>query len=237
MYLSRLILNARDRAVRHDLADCQALHRRLLAAFPVIENAGPMARAHFGVLYRVDESVTGAVQVLLQSRESPDWSSLPASYLVTAHGELQNPATKSIDDFYEALTNGLALRFRLRANPTRKIDTRSGSDGHRRNGKRVELRGEERWLEWLRRKGEQHGFAVRESRVRPDVPDVQAIEGDKAVGWRSGTDGRQRVTLASVVFNGRLLITDAARFRHALEAGVGSGKAYGFGLLSVARVG
>jgi CRISPR system Cascade subunit CasE len=37
-----------------------------------------------------------------------------------------------------------------------------------------------------------------------------------------------------VVFEGRLRVTDAEAFRRALAAGIGSGKAFGFGLLSVA---
>jgi CRISPR system Cascade subunit CasE len=39
-----------------------------------------------------------------------------------------------------------------------------------------------------------------------------------------------------VLFNGTLAVTDPERFRAALATGIGSGKAYGFGLLSVARL-
>ena len=37
------------------------------------------------------------------------------------------------------------------------------------------------------------------------------------------------------MFDGRLVVTDAALFRQTLVQGIGSGKAFGFGLLSVAR--
>jgi CRISPR system Cascade subunit CasE len=184
----------------------------------------------------MDEHVTGPTQVLVQSREQPDWSALPEGYLLDGRGDLQNPACKSVDGFYAALDAGMLLRFRLRANPTRKIDTKSSPDGKRRNGKRVELRGEQNWLGWLARKGEQHGFALRESRVRPGVPDVQVIDQGKLQGRRSGDEGAARMTLAAVLFNGCLVVTDAERFRAALAEGIGSGKAYGFGLLSVARL-
>ena len=43
-----------------------------------------------------------------------------------------------------------------------------------------------------------------------------------------------RLTFASVLFEGVLEVTDAERFRQALEQGIGSAKAYGFGLLSIA---
>ena len=84
----------------------------------------------------------------MQSQVRPEWA-LPKGYLVEEHGELENPACKPVDDFYAALTEGMTLRFRLRANPTRRIETKSGTDGQRRNGKRVELRGEEQWLALL----------------------------------------------------------------------------------------
>ncbi|MER3437012.1 MAG: type I-E CRISPR-associated protein Cas6/Cse3/CasE, partial [Chloroflexota bacterium] len=34
LYLSRLILNPRNREVRRDLADCQRLHQRIMTGFP-----------------------------------------------------------------------------------------------------------------------------------------------------------------------------------------------------------
>jgi len=39
-----------------------------------------------------------------------------------------------------------------------------------------------------------------------------------------------------VLFEGHLLVTDADRLRETLRAGIGSGKAFGFGLLSVMPV-
>ena len=53
LFLSRLTINARSRNVRRDLADCQGLHRTLLAAFPQAPR-GASAREHFAVLHRVD---------------------------------------------------------------------------------------------------------------------------------------------------------------------------------------
>ena len=44
-----------------------------------------------------------------------------------------------------------------------------------------------------------------------------------------------RLTFASVLFDGELVVTDAELFRTALASGVGTSKAYGFGLLSIAR--
>jgi CRISPR system Cascade subunit CasE len=237
MYLSRLILNERNRDARRDLADCQKLHRTVMAAFPQAP-AGHDAREHFGVLHRLDAGRDGHPVLLVQSRAAPDWSRLPAGYLLDSGGQPANPACKSIDGGLDALQPGRELLFRVRANPTRKINTRSGPDGRRSNGTRVELHGEQEWLTWLERKAGQSGFRLLSVRASPAVPDTRVAGLDRITGSRpvANGNGRQRLTFFSVLFEGRLSIADAKLFRAAVEQGIGPGKAYGFGLLSVAPV-
>lgn len=244
IYLSRLLLNPRSRAVRLDLADCHNLHRTILRAFPQAPAQDTGARDHFDVLYRLDEDrlAHGGLTLLVQSGVVPGWSHLADDYLVSTSGDLENPACKSVDHVYDGLAQGMTLAFRLRANPTKKIDTRSGPDGQRRNGKRVELRDEAMQLDWLRRKGEQNGFALLATKVNPHVPDTRAGAMDKVTGLRpsNGHDTEEqthkRLTFGSVLFEGRLHVTDPEALRHGIVHGIGSGKAYGFGLLSLAPV-
>ncbi|MBM3957604.1 MAG: type I-E CRISPR-associated protein Cas6/Cse3/CasE, partial [Gemmatimonadetes bacterium] len=80
MFLSRLTLNPRSRAVWHDLADCCSMHRTIMFAFPGL--AGDAARARLGVLFRLESAPGGGPVLLLQSEAPPDWSRLPAGYLV-----------------------------------------------------------------------------------------------------------------------------------------------------------
>jgi len=44
------------------------------------------------------------------------------------------------------------------------------------------------------------------------------------------------MTFSSVVFEGRLKVVDRVLFLESIKNGIGSGKAYGFGLLSVAKI-
>jgi CRISPR system Cascade subunit CasE len=233
MYLSKLKLNPRSRDVRRDLADCHNLHRTLLSAFP--QAGADAARAEFGLLFRLEANLrTGMIVVLAQSHVEPDWSHLPAGYLLDA---ADNPACKPIDAMYESLASGARLLFRLRANPTRKIETKSLPDGTKRNGRRVELRGEEDQIAWLRRKSEAAGFRLLNLRLNTNVPNLRTSPETKTVGWRSHREGsseKQRLTFGAVLFEGEMEITDATAFRQALAQGIGSGKAYGFGLLSIA---
>ncbi len=242
LYLSQLPLNPRSPEARGDLADCRALHSRVLHAFPDREEV-MAARAHFGVLYRVERHA-GGVRVLVQSAERPDWSQLPGGYLRAPMGE-----PKRVDEGYARITVGQELRFRLRANPTRCISDRNTSQGERWRGKRVELRREAEQLAWLARKGEAAGFALVAAEVARGVSAADAHDSgrdarDPVADVRTGGTAAKvarfhpgrKVDLAfgSVVFEGRLRVTDAEAFRRALAAGIGSGKAFGFGLLSVA---
>lgn len=221
MYLSLLRLNPASAAVQRDLRDVQALHQRVMSAFPDVLDPEVEARAYFGVLYRLElNRYSGQVLLYVQSRVEPDWGRLPASYLTPADG-LPNPAVKRVDEAYARIREGRVLRFRLRANPTRKIDTKSGPNGEKRNGRRVPLSGLDAQLGWMERKAREHGFELLEATVA-------AAGASERV--RSYTTGR---TFQGVLFEGRLVVRDAGRFREALERGIGPGKAYGYGLLSV----
>jgi len=204
------------------------MHTFVMRAFT--DDVGPGARSRLGVLYRVESVGTGAA-LLAQSLVEPDWSFVNPE-LLTGLRWGDAVATKSVDRLYAGIGVGDRLAFRLRANPTRKIDTRSGPGGQRRTGRRVELRSEQALIGWLRRKGREGGFEITEG--SRGVPDVLVRREPKLTGVRPGPDGGTRLTFASVMFEGLLRVTDAARFRSTLASGVGPAKAYGFGLLSIA---
>lgn len=243
-YLSRLLLDPRARAVQRDLGDCQALHIRVMSAFDPLPTdparASRDARARHGVLYRVDARESD-VALLVQSQTHPDWSRLPPDYLATDFFAGEVVAVKSLGPLWATLTHRAELRFRLRANPTRCIDSKSAPDGTRRIGKRVPVRGDAAQSVWLQRKGVSAGFEVLELAphdVHGDEPASQLVGSSHETvhGWRSKSGGgsAHRLTLEGVTFDGRLRVTDLDAFRSALVSGVGRGKAYGFGLLSIA---
>jgi CRISPR system Cascade subunit CasE len=237
IYLSRLILDPLRGSVRRDLADCHRLHRTLLRAFPEAPEGMP-AREHFGLLYRAEpyERHPRLIRVLVQSALAPDWSKLPEDYLGPSPDERPNPALRTVDEAYGRIAAGLQLTFRLRANPTKRISTNNTEQDVRWRGKRVELRREDEQLDWLARKGDNGGFRLLGVSAQPEVRDVQAANLEKARGWQPARDGRAAMPLrfGAVLFEGRLEVTDPGAFRVTLRDGLGSGKAFGFGLLSVA---
>jgi CRISPR system Cascade subunit CasE len=213
--------------VRRDLADCQELHRTIMCAFSPAADLSGNARERFGVLHRLDvDRRRNRLVLYVQSLEEPDWSHLAPGYL-EENPNLENPACKPVGDKYRGLKTGAVFTFRLQANPTRKVDKRNQKDGPRWHGKRVELRQEEEQLAWLRRKGEQGGFSLLGVRVLSQMKEQGRRQ-------RSGGPGSP-LTLAAVVFEGHLRIIDAEKFyHHSLARGIGPGKAYGLGLLSLA---
>lgn len=217
MYLSKLVLNPRSRAVQADLGNCQGMHRTLMKAFPAV--AGVEARAQLGVLYRVEtDHRTGGIALLVQSRVEPAWAALPDEYV------LGRPAWKDVSELYGRILEGSVLQFRLLANPTKKVDTKSGPDGERRNGRRVELTDEQQQIRWLERKAAQAGFGLLGLGITGKGPLHETV----------GRHPAGKVVVKGVLFEGRLVVADVKRFQAAVQGGLGPGKAYGFGLLSVA---
>lgn len=222
LFLSRLKLNLRSREVRRDLGDCQQLHRTVLNAFPQIE--GDEARKNFGLLFRVEQDSRGAVTLLVQSQSEPDWSHLPPEYLI------EPAVSKPVLALYAGLQPSLRLRFRLRANPTMRISKNNTEQDARWRGKRIELRREEDRIAWLKRKAEASGFRLLSVEINSDVLNLQTATEAKTFGKHE----KGRLSFGAAMFNGELEITDTEKFRQALADGIGSGKAYGFGLLSIA---
>ncbi len=221
MYISRLYPNVRHPAARRDLAKPYQLHRTIMRAFPA---EMPASDNGARVLFRLDERSDQAPILLVQAPLEPDWSTLPANYLAQA------AETKP---FAPRFVTGMPVAFRLRANPTRRMQTATDGarDANGRNtGKRVGLFKREEQEVWVQRHLENGGFQI----VRVTIS-ATAKQTDTT---RVDADNRRHLlTLADVRFDGVAIISDAAAALRTLQCGVGSGKAFGFGLLSLARVG
>lgn len=147
-------------------------------------------------------------ELLVQSAHAGKWAALES-----VSGYLLQPAEQKQIVLHSWLKVGDLYRFRLRTNPNVC-----------RGGKRFGLIGEEVQTTWLEQRGEQHGFRVESALVTGS----EVLTAFKA---------RKPVTLRAVTFDGYLECTDTASLEQALLAGVGRGKAFGLGLLSLARAG
>lgn len=104
-------------------------------------------------------------------------------------------------------------RFQLRANPTVKRKREN-----RKNGTRTAIYGQEELAAWLERKAQQGGFSVEQLQIGP--PLNQPFR-------KSGRRGNHK----RVDFEGILSVTDREQLTQTFSKGIGSAKAFGFGLL------
>jgi CRISPR system Cascade subunit CasE len=116
----------------------------------------------------------------------------------------------AVKPFHPKIKPGARFRFYLRANPTVK-----------REGKRHPLYRSEEQHKWLIRKGEQHGFRV------------LSCEDRNRQNYYSARKGTRLMTHFGLDFFGLLQVKEPEIFQEALKKGLGSGKAFGFGLLSI----
>lgn len=188
------------------------LHQALWRLFP-----GQEACAEREFLFRVEQMQQGVgSNVLLQSPLPPQNAE-------------QSPLILAQREYELHISEGQQLRFRLRANPIKTIKDSSKGTVEKK-GKtftktvRVPLIHEEQQQAWLERKLQ--GIAQLETLIMQPEP-VTYFR--KAKENRSGK-------IQTVLFDGVLMVTDAVGFTHQVAKGIGAAKAFGCGLLSIARV-
>jgi CRISPR system Cascade subunit CasE len=191
-------------AARQRLHDCYDWHQAVWKAFP-----GRDGEAR-NFLTRLDRRRDGFLLLIVSPSEAtrPDWCP-PESW-----------QSKPIPETYFARRRYV---FQLCANPTKKVAKR-GPDGElTKNGRRVPLSTREEFVGWISRKGEQGGFGVNDETL-------QAFSRGREYFEKHGMRGLH----SAVEFQGVLNVTESAKFHETFTRGIGSAKAFGFGLLIIA---
>ncbi|MER7755274.1 type I-E CRISPR-associated protein Cas6/Cse3/CasE [Kitasatospora sp. NPDC097643] len=210
LWLTRIIPDPRSRDARRDNAGAVDLHHRMMSLFPD-GVAGTEARRRLGILFR-SETTPAGTQILLQSTQPPDLDRLPAGY--------GQAATKTLTPLLDALRSGLHIRYRIAANPIRK-PSRATRELYRLKAV-VPLQGAAA-DDWWTRQAEAGGLNLGTLHSTP----LDAAQGHRRSDQRPIRHDR-------VLFEGTAVIADADRLRTRLTDGIGKGKAYGCGLLSIA---
>ena len=222
MYLSKIHLNLRCREVRRDLADPYQLHSTLCRAF-----CRPDQRCPPGMfMWRLEpesEWRAGPV-ILVQSRNMPEWSHIDIKNWLA---EVYDPIDLEKRLKLVSVESGSRFRFRLRANPCVT-----------KNGKRLGLLRLEEQEEWIKRKGNLHGFSVPRLSSSFYLSETTGERIDVRISQEQMLRGKQRsgreIQIFSVLYDGVLTVTDSVEFRKVIEGGIGHGKVMGLGLLSIA---
>jgi CRISPR system Cascade subunit CasE len=216
VWLTRIVPDPRSAAARRDAAGSGAaisLHRRLMSLFP--DNLGPDARARLGVLFRTEDTPDGT-QILLQSTHEPDVTRLPDDY--------GTARTRALDPLLDALRPGLTIRYRCVASAIRKPGATTREIYQLPAV--VSLRGAAADDWWLRQ-AEAAGLTPLNVHSQP----LAAIRGRRGT---SGPAAEQHIRHTRLQFDGTATIKDPDQLRTKITEGIGRGKAYGCGLLSIA---
>ena len=206
MFLSRIELDLRQRAVMMALASPNRIHGAIEQSFH-----GPRGRN----LWRVD-TLGGKTWLLVLSQDKPDFSRVAAQFGAPGW------ESRDYDPLLRRIKIGKVWHFRLTANPT---ISKSGANEER--GKVLGHITPAYQKRWLMNRAERHGFSLTEE----DFDVVQS----RWLRFRKGTEGGRPVTLLSVTYEGSLTVRDPELFTQVLTGGFGRGKAYGLGLITVAQ--
>ena len=195
-------------AARLRLRNCYDWHQAVWEAFPG-RDGEPR-----DFLTRLDQRREGFRLLIISPVQpvQPDWC--------PADGESWK--TKPISETYFTRSR---YAFQLCANPTKKISKEQSDGSLTKNGRRVPLRKREELVEWIKRKGELGGFSVDQATLRTFSRGREYFEKNGQSGLHS-----------AVEFQGVLAVTDPAKFHETFTRGIGSAKAFGFGLLVIAPI-
>lgn len=213
IYLTRMKLDPARRATMKALAAPNLFHGAIERGF-----SGTRARD----LWRVDQRRDGT-WLLLLSREEPDLSQAFRQF--GAEGAEPVWETRDYAALLARITEGSRWHFRLTANPT---VSRSDPDRPGARGTVYAHITPAHQTEWLLSRVDKLGFSL--------SADEFGVTQSRWLRFRKGAEGGRPVTLLAVTFEGVLTVRDAERFRQTLTDGIGRGKAYGLGLLTVAGV-
>lgn len=255
MYLSHLLIDVgtnpdRPRPGRLWLRNRYHVHQRLCMAFPSASRKSndedflkPFKSKDFGdgqvhveraadsgFLFRIDPHPNGRAVILVQSAVKPDWGYAfhNAGYLLAAPPEVRQ--------FDPRFARNQRLRFRLVANPTRRLSRNSPGVKKESIGKRVPVPTDQ-LLDWLTRRAESGGCSVEADLTTIEPGYMYFKKSSKKRNARPEWERKdEKSRLRSVCYDGVLTVIDPERFRSALIHGIGPAKAFGFGLLSIAPV-
>lgn len=225
MFLTKIDLAPERRLARKYLGSPQAMHAVVMSATGGHDGNGPGR-----VLWRVDRGMTTALYIL--SPVEPD-----CSQLVAEAGTAGTQArTLDYSPFLASLDAGQLWAFRLAANPSYSASRGPGVRGQRYGHVTVEQQ-----RQWFIDRVPRFGFEL----LPVDHADGEGTDEAVLVAYRErpvfnrrrpGGEGYDRVTINRTVYEGVLRVTDPEPLRRALIAGIGRSKAYGCGLMTLARV-
>lgn len=221
MYLSRIELDVSKRDTQVALISKNKLHGAVKASL-IEENNRVMDKANSKHLWRID-TLRGRTYLLILSSHIPDLSFIQHQFGY----EDKEGETKEYDKLLNRIEKDSVWNFRLVANPTYSKKA-IGKDGR---GKVIAHTTTKYQLEWLKAQSEKRGFKLEEDSFNVVGSNWEKFIKRDKFKEKSG----KKVSVLKVTFEGKLKVEDVDIFKDTLVNGIGRGKAYGMGLLTIVR--
>lgn len=214
MFLTRMYVNPHRRQMVRMARDPQVMHAAVQSAFPPDSDPGR-------TLWRLDEASTRTSLLIL----SPEIPSLEHLQEQIGWETQRTWDSREYAPLLTRLKTGQQYAFRLTANPTHIV---TGPDGIGRRRAHVSVRYQ---TEWLVKRSESIGVKFIERTGGVPESALPEVTNRQTLRFRRGSN---QVTLARATYQGVLEVCDAAALREAMVNGIGRGKAYGCGLMTLA---
>lgn len=209
MYLTRMELDTNKRKMKKAIFSPNLIHGAVESAFP-----GERKRN----LWRIDH-LYGRDYLMLLSENIPQMDDILKQF-----GKENIPSpwlTKDYSTLLSRIKSGTQWHFRLVANPTRKVSNTESSRGAVCAHQTLDFQ-----KNWLLQQSIKHGFRL--------DPDAFSVTGSQWYHFRKGKEKGRKVSFLGVSYEGILTVTDENKFCELLCQGIGRGKAYGMGLMTIA---
>lgn len=245
-YLTKFPLNLSWRQTKAMLANPYRMHAAVAACFPTSSDS-----SEGRVLWRVDYPSSGGAVLYIASPTKPSmvglneqigWPDLEPQW-----------KTRDYEPLLSRLEKGQTWSFRLVANPVvnRSAIRVKDGQGHSKRLNHLTVLQQAAWLigedayigtgkpvpkiflEQETARAERNGFHVLPD-PSTEIPQLIVSDSRKL---KFGPGKSKNITLAVARYDGMLEVTDVDLLRHALVYGIGHGKGFGCGLMTLAPVG
>ena len=242
MFFTRFPINMTRRETRAMLSSPYRMHAAVAGSFSSVQKHDTGR-----VLWRVDEGENRSTNLFIVSPSQPSlvgldeqigWPDLEGQWV-----------TRDYDTVLAGIAEGQRYRFRLVANPvvSRKAIRTDGGRSKRLphvtvvqhlswiigveayEGTSIELPAHLKTATESR--ALRNGFTVARD-LRSNEPQI-TVSNIKQLRFKRGRGGNW-ISLATAQYDGILEVTDAGKLKHALTCGIGHGKGFGCGLLTLA---
>ena len=212
MYLTRMELNTKNMDTIRLLGSQEKIHGLVESGF-----LGERKRNLWRLEYLGDR-----LYLLILSPDVPDLSSGVGRYGFPDDESAYQ--TKDYTPLLERVKSDTWWHFKLVANPTKSVARTPGERGQVKA--HMTLKSQE---EWLLSRATKHGFEL--------LPEnFQIVQRGWHIFSKGKDKGKKRVSINGVTYEGILKVCDEDKFKELLTGGIGRGKAYGMGLLTIVHI-